>query len=53
MELESEEYFKTRIANNLFYGLKEFTVVPYTLPKANLGLRRYKFMTLPTLCIGI
>ena len=46
-ELESEEYFKTRIANNLFYGLKEFTVVPYTLPKANLGLRRYKFMTLP------
>ena len=45
--LESAEYFETRIANNLFYGLKEFVVVPYTLPKANLGLRRYKFMTLP------
>ena len=46
-KLESKEYFKTRIANNLFYGLKEFAVVPYTLPKSNLGLRRYKFMTLP------
>ena len=46
-KLESEEYFKTRIANNLFYGLKEFTVVPYTRPKSNLGLRRYKFMTCP------
>ena len=46
-DLESEEYFKTRIANNLFYGMREFMVVPYTLPKANLGLRRYKFMTLP------
>ena len=46
-ELENEEYFNTRIANNLFYGLKEFTVVPYTIPKSNLGLRRYKFMTLP------
>lgn len=46
-KLESEEYFKTRIVNNLFYGLKEFTAVPYTLPKSHLGLRRYKFMTLP------
>ena len=46
-ELESREYFDTRIANNLFYGLQEFTVVPYTIPKSNLGLRRYKFMTLP------
>lgn len=46
-KLESEEYFKTRIVNNLFYGLKEFAVVPYTRPKSNLGLRRYKFMTCP------
>ena len=46
-ELENEEYFKTRIANNLFYGLKEFAVVPYTRPKSNLGLRRYNFMTCP------
>ena len=46
-ELENKGYFETRIANNLFYGLKEFTVVPYTIPKSNLGLRRYKFMTFP------
>ena len=46
-ELEVEQYFSDRVANNLFYGLKEFAVVPYTLPKSHLGLRRYKFMTLP------
>ena len=45
--LESERYFNTRIVNNLFYGLKEFAVVPYTRPKSNLGLRRYNFMTCP------
>lgn len=45
--LENEDYFKTRIVNNLFYGLKEFAVVPYTIPKSNLGLRRYNFMTCP------
>ena len=33
--------------NNLFYGLKEFAVVSYTIPKSNLGLRQYKFMTYP------
>ena len=46
-KLEGEEYFNTRIVNNLFYGLKEFAVVPYTIPKSNLGLRRYNFMTCP------
>ena len=47
-ELESEEYFKNKVANNLFYGLnKEFAVIPYTIPKSNLGLRQYKFMTCP------
>ena len=47
-ELESEEYFENKVANNLFYGLsKEFAVVPYTIPKPNLGLRKYKFMTCP------
>lgn len=46
-KLESKEYFKTRIVNNLFYGLEEFAVVPYTIPKSNLGLRRHKFMTCP------
>ena len=47
-ELESKEYFENKVANNLFYGLsKEFAVVPYTIPKPNLGLRKYKFMTCP------
>ena len=46
--LEDEKYFKARVANNLFYGLtNEFAVIPYTIPKSNLGLRRYKFMTCP------
>ena len=45
--LEGDEYFNTRIVNNLFYGLKEFAIVPYTIPKSNLGLRRCKFMTCP------
>ena len=46
--LEDKEYFKARVANNLFYGLAdEFSVIPYTIPKPNLGLRRYKFMTCP------
>ena len=47
-KLENRTYFETRIANNLFYGLSnEFSVVPYTIPKSNLGLRQYKFMTCP------
>ncbi len=46
--LEEENYFLTTIANNRFYGLsREFTVVPYTIPKSHLGLRKYKFMTCP------
>ena len=45
--LEDKEYFNNRVANNLFYGLKEFTIIPYTIPKSNLGLRRYNFMTCP------
>ena len=45
--LEDSEYFKTRIANNLFYGLKEFAAVPYTIPKSNLGPLRSNFMTCP------
>lgn len=47
-DLENEDYFNSRIANNLFYGLRtEFAVFPYTIPKSNLGLRRQKFMTCP------
>ena len=46
--LKSKRYFNTTVANNLFYGLsREFAIVPYTIPKSNLGLRRYKFMTCP------
>ena len=47
-KLKDEDYFITKIANNRFYGLsKEFAVVPCTIPKSKLGLRRYKFMTCP------
>ena len=46
--LRSKKYFNSKVANNLFYGLsKEFAIFPYTIPKANLGLRRYKFMACP------
>lgn len=46
--LRSDQYFSSKISNSLFYGLsREFAVVPYTIPKSNLGLRRYKFMTCP------
>ncbi len=46
--LRTKRYFNSMVANNLFYGLsKEFAVIPYTIPKSNLGLRRYKFMTCP------
>ena len=48
VQIESEEYFDTRIANNLFYGLgHEYWVNPYTVPKVNLGLRKYKFFSYP------
>ena len=43
-----KQYFKKRVASNLFYGLEdEFAIIPYTIPKSNLGLRKYKFFTLP------
>lgn len=46
--LRTKRYFNSKVANNLFYGLsKEFAVIPYTIPKSNLGLRRYKFMACP------
>lgn len=47
-ELEKEDYFKQKVANNLFYGLeKEFAILPYVIPKPGLGLRKYKFLTYP------
>ena len=46
--LEKSKYFDVRVANNIFYGLrKEFAVIPYTIPKSDLGIRKYKFFTLP------
>jgi AbiA family abortive infection protein len=47
-QLKRKKYFKNRIANNLFYGLeKEFSILPYPIPKSNLGLRNYTFFTYP------
>ena len=46
--LITEEYFNTKISNNLFYGLeKEFSILTYPIPKSNLGLRKYSFFTFP------
>ena len=43
-----KRYYRDRVASNLFYGLEdEFAIIPYTVPKSNLGLRKYKFFTLP------
>ena len=48
LKLSAENYFKTKIATSLFYGLKEeFAVFYYVIPKAGLGLRDYKFFTYP------
>ena len=42
------EYFDTKIASSLFYGLKkEFCVVSHVIPKKGLRLRDYKFFTYP------
>lgn len=46
--LDTQKYFKQRVANNLFYGLeREFAVYDYVIPKSHLGLRNYKFFTYP------
>lgn len=46
--LENQNYFEERVANNLFYGLeREFEIFNYLLPKPGLGLRNYKFFSLP------
>jgi len=44
----TENYFKERVSNNLFYGLEhEFAICTYYKPKSGLGLRNYKFLTYP------
>ena len=46
--LQERAYFDEKIANNLFYGLeREFSIFPYVIPKAGLGLRNYRFFTYP------
>ncbi|MFH1185120.1 MAG: AbiA family abortive infection protein [Chloroflexota bacterium] len=59
-KVRHRSYFKGRIANNLMYGLRrEFAVHHYPIPKSNLGIRKYSFLTYPlriahyTLCIYI
>lgn len=46
--LKSHDYFDQRITNNLFYGLQdEFKTIWYTVPKSNLTLRRFAYLTYP------
>lgn len=46
--IEEKLYFNQRVSNNLLYGLgKEFAFYSYTVPKSNLGLRKYGFFTYP------
>jgi len=46
--LTGEKYYESKIANNLFYGLRtEFAAHPYFEPKNGLGLRNYRFLTYP------
>lgn len=47
-DLDSEDYFQTKIANGLFYGLqKEFAAFPYLVPKSSITRRPYLFLTYP------
>ena len=47
-KVRSDEYFANRVSNSLFYALEdEFFAVPYLVPKNNLGLRKYKFLSYP------
>lgn len=44
----TEEYYKQKIANGLFYTLeREFAVKTYAKPKAGFGIRNYRFLTYP------
>ncbi len=50
--LRDAEYFKSRVANNLFYGLeKEFRSIPYLLPKAGGSRRNTKYISYPLLAV--
>lgn len=48
IDASPENYFNTKIASSLFYGLKkEFCLIPYVIPKTGLGLRNYEFFAYP------
>lgn len=50
--LQHAEYFNSRVANNLFYGLeKEFRSIPYLLPKAGGSRRNTKYISYPLLAV--
>ena len=50
--LRDEKYFKSRIGNNLFYGLeKEFRCIPYLLPKFGGSRRNTKYLSYPLLAV--
>lgn len=43
-----EDYFSRTIQTGLFYGLRrEFSMVPYVVPKTGVGLREYRFLSYP------
>lgn len=42
------EYYRVKIASNLFYGLEdEFRALPYIVPKPGLDFRGYMFLSYP------
>jgi AbiA family abortive infection protein len=46
--VEKPEYFEKKVQSNLFYGMqKEFSCLPYMIPKSNIGLRKYRFFSYP------
>jgi AbiA family abortive infection protein len=48
VRVHDKEYFDKKVANNLLYGLeREFAIHSYPIPKASLGLRKYRFLTYP------
>lgn len=56
--IDSKKYFKEKIANNFFYGLKnEFFSIEYAVPKNYFGIRKYHFFSYPLrtvhYCIGL
>lgn len=47
-KLNQKTYYKTRVANNLFYALeREFYFHKYTIPKIGIGLRNFTFFSYP------